>query len=134
MKDKTKSLYKPAQWYLMAGDHTALPVISVLLESIPRDAEGDVYLEVYGKEDVLDLVKPENIRIHWLFNPTPGQSSLLAEKIKSTNFPPDNRFVFAAAESASIKEIQQFLKEEQQLEREEWQAYAYWKLGVAEGR
>lgn len=134
MKDKTKSLYKPSKWYLMAGDHTALPVISVLLERISPEAEGDVYLEVYSETDVIDLVKPENIRIHWLFNSTPGQSSLLAEKIKSTHFPPDDRFVFAAAESATIKEIQHFLKEEQHLDREEWQAYAYWKLGVAEGR
>lgn len=134
MKNRSKALFKPAQWYLLAGDHTALPVIGVLLERLPAHATGDVYLEVYHQDDILDLVKPANVQIHWFINPTPGQSSLIAEKVKTSVFPENkSQFVFAAAESATIKEIQHFLKEEKALNRDDWQAFAYWKLGLSEG-
>ncbi|MGJ5641470.1 siderophore-interacting protein [Formosa sp. S-31] len=133
MKAKRKPLFQEADWYLLVGDHTALPVISAILEQLPSNAQGQVVLEVPEPEDVLELEKPEHIQIHWVFNPTPGENSQLVSVMKE--IPLDvypNKFVYAAAEYHIVKEMQDLLRQEQSLERKDWYAFSYWKYGVAE--
>jgi len=134
MKVKEKALFFPADWYLLAGDHTALPVISVILESLPHNAKGKAILEVYSSDDVLELKKPENVEIIWKFNSKPGETSILTEYFRNLSLPnAGSKFIFAAAESVAINEIQQILRNTTSLQREEWQAYSYWKYGQSEG-
>lgn len=134
MKVRNKALFLSADWYLLAGDHTALPVISVILESLPNDAKGKVILEVHSVEDVMDLQKPEGIEIIWKFNNQPGTTSTLLAYFKPLLFSNSgSKFIFAAAESVAISEIQQILRDTSGLRREEWQAFSYWKYGQAEG-
>lgn len=134
MKVKEKALFLPADWYLLAGDHTALPVISVILESLPYDAKGKAILEVYSSDDMLELKKPENVEVIWKFNSQPGKISTLTEYFRNMSLPyAGKKFIFAAAESVAINEIQQILRNTAGLQREEWQAYSYWKYGQSEG-
>lgn len=133
MKVKEKALFLPADWYLLAGDHTALPVISVMLESLPYNAKGKAIVEVYSSDDVLELKKPENLELIWKFNKQPGEISTLTEYFRNLNLPNiRSKFIFAAAESVAINEIQQILRNTADLQREEWQAYSYWKYGQSE--
>lgn len=132
MKVKEKPLFLPAERYLLAGDHTALPVISVILESLPQNAIGKAILEVYGKEDILELKKPEKVDIIWTFNSQPGKTSTLTPYFEEVNFPSDSKFIFVAAEQQAAKEIQESLRSNPNLQRHEWQAYSYWKYGQAE--
>lgn len=134
MKIKEKALFLPADWYLLAGDHTALPVISVILESLPNDAKGKAIVEVYSADDVLELKKPENVELIWKFNPQPGEISTLSKYFRSMSLSNvGSKFIFAAAESVVIDEIQQILRNTTGLAREQWQAYSYWKYGQSEG-
>lgn len=134
MKVRNKALFLPAEWYLLAGDHTALPVISVILESLPDHSRGKVILEVYSAEDVMDLKKPEGVEIIWKFNNQPGKASALPAYFKPLILSnTKSRFIFAAAESVAISEIQEILRDHSGLQREEWQAYSYWKYGQTEG-
>lgn len=133
MKDREKTLVKEAEQYVLAGDHTALPVLSVILEKLPASARGTAYIEVFSKDDILKLEKPENVTIEWLFNNRPGISSQLPTAIGSSAFLPfQDKFVFAAAEASAVREIQFILRNHRLLERNEWQAYAYWKYGHSE--
>ena len=126
MKEKTKPLFIPSDKYILVGDHTALPVISVLLE-------GTAIIEVYGKEDILDLTKPEGMDIQWQFNATPGRNSALAKAFKDTTIQKDQTpFIFAAAEYSIVGEIQKHIRTAYTLERKQWHAYSYWKYGLAE--
>lgn len=135
MKKKLKELYRPAEWYLIAGDHTALPVISVMLEKLPAEATGMVFIEVYGKEDVLHLSKPDGVVIRWLFNEHPGNGTQLQDAVTTVEFPSDKtRYIFAAAEAESVKAIQHFLRDQQRFPKEEWSVVSYWKLGQAEDK
>lgn len=135
MKKKEKKIFQRADWYLFAGDHTALPVISVLLESMQDDAIGEVLIEVQGPEDVMELKHPAGVNVVWLFNPTPGLGSSLPEVFRWAKFPSHGtKFLFAAAESQAIIEIQQFLRAQPELSRNDWKAYSYWKLGQSENQ
>ena len=133
MKDKGKQLVKPADYSVFIGDHTALPVISVMLEQLPADAEGKAILEVYSEADVLALKKPENVEIVWVFNDEPGKSSALPHQVAQLEFPEGkSRFVFSAVEYAASKLIVQMLREYYHLERPEWRSSSYWKYGQTE--
>ncbi|GLB48759.1 siderophore-interacting protein [Neptunitalea lumnitzerae] len=133
MKVKTKPLFQSAAYYFIMGDHTALPVISVMLEKLPKDASGDVLIEVYSEDDVLDLVKPANVNVKWVCNNAPGDTSMLLPEFKRYDITKEtDKFVFAAAEFNVIKEIQEVLRADDTLERKNWYAFSYWKHGVAE--
>lgn len=130
MKNRTRELVPEVNWYLIAGDHTALPVIAAILEGLDDQAEGIAYIEVYEELDIQDLKKPSGVKIQWLFNDLPGQSKQLTEHVIKTSFPEDkSKFVFAAAEHQS--EINSFLKEKM-FQNDQYRTFAYWRLGQSE--
>lgn len=132
MKTKTKPLFKPAKTYFIVGDHTALPVISVLLEQLPETAKGYAIIEVFDASDIQELKKPEGVLVLWKFNKLPGENSYLAGALKALPLKvSEDLFVYAAAEYKTIKTIQEYLKSTG-LDRSKWYAYSYWKHGVAE--
>ncbi|TWX41059.1 siderophore-interacting protein [Frigoribacterium sp. ACAM 257] len=55
-----------ASTVMIAGDETAVPAISSIVESLPADARGCVFLEVPTAGDVLPLVAPPGVAVHWL--------------------------------------------------------------------
>ncbi|WP_200977917.1 siderophore-interacting protein [Echinicola sp. 20G] len=134
MKMKGKELYMEADFYALIGDHTALPVISVILSQLPSDAKGVAIIEVPGPEDTLTLEKPENISVSWIYNPTPEKGSSLFGEVERIDFPKNLRkFVFSAGEFHSIKVIQNYFRNSDFL-RHEWRAYSYWKAGQSEDK
>ncbi|SFU76085.1 NADPH-dependent ferric siderophore reductase, contains FAD-binding and SIP domains [Pustulibacterium marinum] len=133
MKAKRKPIVQPADWYLLIGDHTALPVISTILENLPATTKGKVLLEVHSSEDVILLQKPAGVEIKWIFNSNPGETAPLLEAFQTEEIPDmESKFVYAAAEYHTIKEIQESLRSNPKLERKDWYAFSYWKYGIAE--
>lgn len=55
-----------AQRVLLAGDETAVPAISAILESLPPYMTGHAFLEVPQAGDFLDLKTEANVEITWL--------------------------------------------------------------------
>lgn len=55
-----------AQRVLLAGDETAVPAISAILESLPPYMSGHAFLEVPEAGDFLDLTSPADVEITWL--------------------------------------------------------------------
>ena len=55
-----------ASTVMIAGDETAVPAISSIVESLPADARGCVFLEVPTADDVLPLSAPAGVTVHWL--------------------------------------------------------------------
>lgn len=128
-------LYPAADWYLLAGDATAIPVLSVILETLPETATGIALIEVNGKEDEQDIFTKANIEIKWIHTPHPEQGSQLAKELREISIPePEEktRFGYVAAEFSAVKAIRSYLRNEMFWERYEYYAYSYWKAGVAE--
>jgi NADPH-dependent ferric siderophore reductase len=51
---------------LLAGDETAVPAISSIVESLAADVRGAVFLEVPTGDDVLPLSAPADVVVTWL--------------------------------------------------------------------
>ena len=55
-----------ARRVLLAGDETAVPAIAAILESLGTGYEADVFIEVPGAADILDLAHGPRVRVTWL--------------------------------------------------------------------
>jgi NADPH-dependent ferric siderophore reductase len=68
---------------LLAGDETAVPAVATIVEQLPRDARGEVLLEVPESGDVLELGAPAGLRITWLARDGAAHGSLLVPAVTS---------------------------------------------------
>jgi len=83
-----------ADWYIFAGDETAIPAISAHLERLPSGAQGVAFIEIADAAEEQPLDYQANIRLTWLHrNDTPaGQCPLLEESIRATAMPTGELF------------------------------------------
>ncbi|PRY69545.1 NADPH-dependent ferric siderophore reductase [Glaciihabitans tibetensis] len=51
---------------LLAGDETAAPAICSILESLPKKARGQVFIEVPTTADILPVASPGGVTVCWL--------------------------------------------------------------------
>ncbi|AKK73758.1 side tail fiber protein [Chryseobacterium gallinarum] len=132
MRRDGKELYPEAEWYLLVGDATAIPVLSVILETLPETAKGICIMEVHGKEDEQALHTKADIEFKWLHNAEPHLKSEIADAVKSIAIPEASKFGYVACEFSSVKEIRTYLRKEKNWTSQELYAYSYWKAGATE--
>lgn len=122
-----------ADWFLLAGDMTALPAISCNLEQMPSDARGYAVIEVVSEADCQPLDTPDNIAIHWVINPHPGSNqNALLDRIRTLPWLDGKPSIWAACEFSAMRTLRKFFKQEKQVQRDELYVSSYWKLGRSE--
>ncbi|GAA1776527.1 siderophore-interacting protein [Agromyces lapidis] len=77
-----------ASTLLIAGDETAVPAVSVILEQLPADARGAVFLEVPDAADALELRAPAGVSVQWFDRggdalPGQGYGGCLVEAVRT---------------------------------------------------
>ncbi|MCZ2722659.1 siderophore-interacting protein [Marinomonas sp. 15G1-11] len=125
-----KMIETNADWYLLVGDMTALPAISVNLEFLPDNAKGYAVIEVVSEADIQTLKHPEGMDIKWVINASPGENDqALLEQVKSLTWLNGQASVWAACEFNSMKALRPFFKVEKEIAKENLYISSYWKLG-----
>ncbi len=124
-------------WYLFAGDETAIPAITAMLEDLPAETTGMAFLEVESESDTFYINTKSAIDIHWLFRNgvPPEQSYLLLNVIKKLVLPDPalkSRYAWIAGEDNMVRTIRKQAVEHLRLNREELHATVYWKAGLSE--
>lgn len=128
-----KPLPEGADWYIVAGDMTALPAISVNLEALPRSARGVAVIEIQHDEDRQAIDAPVGIDIHWLVNPETGaRPELLADHVRSLGWREGRTYAWAACEFSAMRALRAYLREERGLGPADLYISSYWKAGVTE--
>ncbi len=115
--------------FLLAGDETAIPAVSQLLEALPAETPVQVYVEVAHPDARLAVPDHPRATVEWCDLP-PGASpgDALVAAVCGTNLVADTR-VWAAGEAAAVQRIRRHLFEERGLPRVQTWVRGYWKLG-----
>ena len=126
-----------ADWYLLVGDETALPVISRQLETLPSTARGVALIEIASDAERQEIEHATGLDVRWLYRngAEPGTTALLAGAVRAIEMPPVGTAVhaFAGVEAEAAKAIRHHWREVLQLDKKDVQVGAYWRRGIAEG-
>lgn len=124
-----------ADWYLLAGDETALPAIARILEELPAGKHATVRIEVGDESDDQPLRSVASLDIEWLHrrDAEPGTSTLLADAVRKVAWPdPSIRvFAWAGCEHKSFRAIRAYFRQERKLSRDQHLVVAYWRRGLS---
>ena len=128
-----KLINNDADWFLLVGDMTALPAITVNLAQLPADARGYAVLEVTTEADQQSLKKPDNVEIHWVINAHPNaDSSPLLDSVKSLTWLEGQPAAWAACEFHSMRALRQYFKMECDIPKTHLYVSSYWKVDSTE--
>jgi NADPH-dependent ferric siderophore reductase len=122
-----------ADWYLLVGDMTALPSISVNLAQLPADACGYAVIEVASESDIQTLDHPQNLELSWVINPRPSlDAATLLSKVRALPWLDGQPAVWAACEFGNMLALRQFFKQECGIPRSHLYVSSYWQIGQSE--
>ena len=117
-------------WFFLIGDLSALPAISVNLETINKDSRGIIIIETLSMNDKIIVDIPKNFSIHWVLNSQPHiQNFLLLDKIKKTVWLDGNPCIWVACEFNNMKNIRDFLFSKCNIIKDQIYISSYWKAG-----
>jgi len=119
--------------FLVAGDETAIPAITQLLEALRAHATVQVHIEVGDPGAQLALPDHPGATVSWCELPAgapPGDALVTA--VRNAELVSGVR-VWAAGEAAAVQRIRRHLFEERGLSRSQTTVRGYWKHGRTGG-
>jgi NADPH-dependent ferric siderophore reductase len=124
-----------AQWYLLAGDETALPAIARIVEELPAGRHATVRIEVGDARDEQPLRSAATLDVRWLHRrgSEAGTTCLLEDAVRDVAWPEASvpAFVWAGCEYASFRAIRSHLRRDRNLSRDRHLVVAYWRRGAS---
>ncbi|MBV7260445.1 siderophore-interacting protein [Photobacterium sp. WH24] len=135
-------MLKPASQYYLAGDLTALPAISAMLEEMPADSRGYVAIQVSDETDILDLRSPAGVEVQWFIG-QPDQVQPLIDQFCQQPFSAEttaettakqiaDSYFWLGGEEQIVVGLRRFIRRELDVERTQVYAIPYWRFGTDE--
>jgi NADPH-dependent ferric siderophore reductase len=119
-----------ADWFLIAGDESALPGLSTILEALPATAKAKVFVEVEDSSEEQALRSEASIDITWLHRKADAASgSGLESAIRAVQMPQSKNRVWVGCEAAVMRNIRRHLLFDRGMDRGDIHTHGYWKLG-----
>jgi NADPH-dependent ferric siderophore reductase len=120
-------------WYLLAGDETAVPAIGRRLEELPAGARVIAVVEVAGAAEEQQFQTRTHLQMHWLHREgaDAGNHLLLQQALAELMLPPGEGYAWVAAEASAAKALRRYLIDQRGLPKDRVKAAAYWKRGAA---
>jgi NADPH-dependent ferric siderophore reductase len=128
-----KPLPEGQSFYLIAGDMTALPAISVNLEQMPANAIGYGIIEVQCEEDRQDINVPPGFDLDFIVNSIPGTGAeAMLARVRAAAPNEGEMYAWIASEFETMRALRTFLQGELGLGRGQLYISSYWKAGLSE--
>jgi NADPH-dependent ferric siderophore reductase len=128
-------LHPEADWHLFAGDETALPAISAMLEALKPGDTATAIIEVENRAEEQKLAAPADARIAWIHRngpPHPGSKPLI-EALAAVAIPGDRKVhAYLAGETSTVRAQRHGLLA-RGLPKEKISAEGYWRPGRVGG-
>jgi NADPH-dependent ferric siderophore reductase len=115
--------------FLLAGDETAIPAMSQLLEVLPTERQVRLLIEAARPAARLALPHRSGAAVDWCDLPpsaSPGEALVAA--VRGAELAPETR-VWVAGEAAAVQRLRRHLFEDRGLRRAHVTARGYWKHG-----
>lgn len=122
----------PSDWYIIAGDETAIPPMGRILAELPREARGVVHVEVADRSEQQPLDAPPGFIVNWHFREDikAGQSKLLQDAALAEPLPHSGSvFCWVGAESETFRVVRDYWRGTRGLDASRILAAPYWKFG-----
>jgi NADPH-dependent ferric siderophore reductase len=120
-----------APGFLLAGDETAIPAMSQLLEALPPDRPVQVLVEIADPVAEQPLPAHPAATVTWcLLAPGAAPGDAMVAAVRQTDLAPGTR-VWGAGEAAAVQRIRRHLFEERGWPRSQATIRGYWKHGRA---
>ena len=132
---KPKGRFRPdpgAEQHLYVGDESAIPAIAAALEMLPRNAVGQVFLEVDSAEDEFEIDRPAGMALHWVHRSgePSATSTMLANALRELPAAHGQVEILALGERSAVQEIRRLLSH-WDLDQRRITTSNYWTPGKA---
>ncbi|MFE5874163.1 siderophore-interacting protein [Rhodococcus sp. NPDC056506] len=116
---------------LVVGDETALPAIARLLEELPADARGQVFVEIADSVHIQSVRELPGVSITWLprEEAEPGITSLLLDAVRAAEWSDGRVFAWLAGEQATVRSLRRYLIRDRGIAKTDIDFTGYWKRG-----
>ncbi|MFC7064639.1 DUF2218 domain-containing protein [Brucella rhizosphaerae] len=122
-----------ANWYLLAGDETALPAIGRILERLPEGTRAVVRVEIDSEAEEQLIQSRADVDLQWLHRKgaEAGTTTLLQDAVRAVDLPEgeDNIYVWAACEFNAFRSIRTYVRKERNIPKDKQLIVAYWRRG-----
>ena len=117
--------------YLIAGDETAIPAVTQVLDAVPDETPVQVRVEVAHPDGRLALPAHPGATVVWCdLAPGAPPGDALGAAVRGVALPDGTR-VWAAGEAAAVQRIRRHLFDDRGLPRGQTSVRGYWKHGRA---
>ncbi|MDQ3577312.1 MAG: siderophore-interacting protein [Actinomycetota bacterium] len=117
-------------WQLIAGDVTAIPAVSSIVERFSPGTRAVVLLEVTDAADEVDIAAPDGVDIRWLHRQGTGpRGARVVEALRSTDFPVGDVYAWVAGESTLATSVRRYLVKERHIAKSRIYFCGYWRVG-----
>ncbi|MEI9900693.1 MAG: siderophore-interacting protein [Hyphomicrobium sp.] len=116
-------------WYLLAGDETALPAIGRRIEELPAGARVIAYIEIADPAERQSFATPAALDLHWVERSARGT---LLNAVRTADLPAGAGYTFIAGEAATSAALRDFLVSARGVDPAFIKAAGYWRDGDAD--
>ncbi|MEJ2764335.1 siderophore-interacting protein [Photobacterium sp. MCCC 1A19761] len=124
-------MLKPATHYYMAGDLTAVPALSAMLEEMPADSQGYVAIQVGDAQDIQDLPHPAGVEVRWFVGGSDNHQTLI-DSVIAQSPTSDNSYFWFAGEEQIVVGLRKHVRRHLDVDRKLVYAVPYWRYGKDE--
>ncbi|GAA4476224.1 siderophore-interacting protein [Rhodococcus olei] len=131
-----------ADWHLLAGDESAVPAIATALEALPAGARAQVFVEVAGPDDEVELRTTADAAVTWIHrggganevgDDRAGDNAPLIAAVRAADWWPGQPHVFVHGEAHTVMHgLRPYLRKERGVPAEWASISGYWRRGRTE--
>ncbi|MDV5171361.1 siderophore-interacting protein [Photobacterium rosenbergii] len=122
---------KPAEYYYIAGDLTAQPAISAMIEEMPAASQGYVAIQVSDARDIQDIACPPNLALRWFIG-KPDETAPLIDSFRQQALTTENSYFWFGGEESIVLGLRRWARNELDVNRQQIYAIPYWRYGKDE--
>jgi len=129
---RSRTVVGTVDWYLLAGDETAIPSIARRLEGLAAGTPVFAVIEVADSSEEQPLPTEADLHLTWLHraNVTPDDTGQMARTLATLTVPEGDGFAWAAGEATAMRSVRHHFLAERGIPDTRMRVTGYWKRAI----